>query len=147
MDPDAPSRAAPAAREWLHYLCLNVPSSGMLSEGVPIVQYVRSFLSFLPMFILFRTCLSCKQLGSAPPKGSGLHRYVWLVFRQPAGKLAEPFPLNIDALTTAGRPQFRIVDFVQKLFNQQLQQLVCVGVNFYQAEYEPYVDEVYARLH
>jgi phosphatidylethanolamine-binding protein (PEBP) family uncharacterized protein len=58
-DPDAPSRANPIRREFLHWLIGNVPGSD-LSEGEVLVEF----------------------LSSAPPKDSGLHRYTVLVYKQ-----------------------------------------------------------------
>lgn len=58
-DPDAPSRANPSEREWLHWAVVNIPGSNV-TAGNTIAEYV----------------------GSGPPKDSGLHRYVFLVFRQ-----------------------------------------------------------------
>ncbi|PSN30334.1 OV-16 antigen [Blattella germanica] len=62
-DPDAPSRKDPKFREWHHWLVGNIPGN-KVSEGETLSEYV----------------------GSGPPKGTGLHRYVFLVYKQP-GKL------------------------------------------------------------
>ncbi|VDP20919.1 unnamed protein product [Soboliphyme baturini] len=63
-DPDAPSRKNPTFREWRHWLIVNVPSSGDISQGEVLTPY----------------------MGSMPPAGTGLHRYVFLVYKQP-GKI------------------------------------------------------------
>lgn len=63
IDPDAPSRAKPTRREWRHWLVGNVPGSD-LAKGDSLTQYV----------------------GSGPPKDTGLHRYVFLLYKQP-GKI------------------------------------------------------------
>ena len=62
-DPDAPSRADPKFREWHHWVVGNIPGNDV-SEGETLSQYV----------------------GSGPPKGTGLHRYVFLIYKQ-NGKL------------------------------------------------------------
>lgn len=62
-DPDAPSREKPAFREIRHWLVVNIPGN-KVHEGAHIVEYI----------------------GSGPPQGTGLHRYVFLVFKQP-GKI------------------------------------------------------------
>lgn len=59
-DPDAPSRLQPKYREWHHWLVVNIPGNDIAS-GETLSEYV----------------------GSGPPKGTGLHRYVMLVYKQP----------------------------------------------------------------
>lgn len=59
VDPDAPSRAEPTFREVKHWLIGNILGND-LSTGDVIAEY----------------------LGSAPPEGSGLHRYVALLYKQ-----------------------------------------------------------------
>ncbi|XP_049879006.1 protein D3-like [Pectinophora gossypiella] len=59
LDPDAPSRANPTKRNWLHWLVGNVPGKDV-ARGEILAGYN----------------------GPAPPKASGLHRYVLLVFQQ-----------------------------------------------------------------
>ncbi|KOB74116.1 Phosphatidylethanolamine binding protein isoform 2 [Operophtera brumata] len=62
-NPDAPSRKEPIYREWHHWLVGNIPGTSV-AEGDLLSAYV----------------------GSGPPPGTGLHRYVFLVYKQP-GKL------------------------------------------------------------
>lgn len=64
IDPDAPSRAEPQFREWHHWLVGNI-LGGNISSGEVLSAYV----------------------GSGPPPDTGLHRYVFLVYKQP-GKLS-----------------------------------------------------------
>lgn len=59
VDPDAPSRETPTLREVLHWLVINIPGN-KVSDGQTVAEYI----------------------GSGPPEGSGLHRYVFLVFKQ-----------------------------------------------------------------
>uniref|UniRef100_A0A8C6Z460 Phosphatidylethanolamine-binding protein 1 n=1 Tax=Nothoprocta perdicaria TaxID=30464 RepID=A0A8C6Z460_NOTPE len=59
-DPDAPSRKDPKFREWHHFLVTNMKGNDV-GSGKVLSDYV----------------------GSGPPKGTGLHRYVWLVYEQP----------------------------------------------------------------
>ena len=63
-DPDAPSRQNPKFREWHHWLVVNIPGCD-ISEGEVKLEYV----------------------GSGPPKGTKLHRYIFLAFKQP-GKIS-----------------------------------------------------------
>lgn len=58
-DPDAPSRENPTAREVRHWLVANIPGN-KVDEGQILVDYI----------------------GSGPPAGTGLHRYVFLLFKQ-----------------------------------------------------------------
>lgn len=62
-DPDAPSRADPKYREVRHWLVINIPADDV-NAGEAIFEYI----------------------GSGPPEGTGLHRYVFLVYKQ-SGKI------------------------------------------------------------
>ena len=55
VDPDAPSRADPKWGEWRHWLVVNIPGCEV-SKGEVLSVYI----------------------GSGPPQGTGLHRYVFL---------------------------------------------------------------------
>jgi len=69
VDPDAPSKADPKFRFWLHWLRVNVAcKSGPLTKGDEVVPFNPS----------------------APPAGSGFHRYIFLLFQQ-EGKIS-PVP-------------------------------------------------------
>lgn len=59
VDPDAPSRRDPKLREWTHWLVVNIPGTD-LNMGNVLVDYIPP----------------------GPPKGTGLHRYIFLVFKQ-----------------------------------------------------------------
>ncbi|EDW58507.1 protein D2 [Drosophila virilis] len=59
-DPDVPEKMYPQLKEYLHWLVVNIPG-GQMSLGDVRVGYV----------------------GATPPKGSGLHRYVFLLYKQP----------------------------------------------------------------
>ena len=63
-DPDAPSRAEPTFREWHHWLVGNIPGNN-LKDGTTLSEYI----------------------GSGPPKDTGLHRYVFVLYKQ-SGKLS-----------------------------------------------------------
>lgn len=62
-DPDAPSRADPKFREFRHWLVVNIPGDNV-NAGDILFDYI----------------------GSGPPEGTGLHRYVFLVYKQ-SGKI------------------------------------------------------------
>lgn len=64
VDPDAPSRKNPDFREIRHWLVMNIPESDV-AKGDEVIEYI----------------------GSGAPKGTGLHRYIFLIFKQPNGKI------------------------------------------------------------
>lgn len=61
FDPDAPSRQNPKAREYRHWLVVNIPGS-FVDAGEKVVDYQ----------------------GPTPPLGTGLHRYIFLIYKQPS---------------------------------------------------------------
>ncbi|XP_050086212.1 protein D2-like [Anopheles aquasalis] len=115
-DPDAPSRKEPTYREWHHWLVGNIPG-GDVAKGETLSAYV----------------------GSGPPAGTGLHRYVFLVYKQ-NGKLTfdEPRLTNTSGDNRGG---FAIRKFAEKykLGNP-------VAGNLYQAEWDDYVPLLYKQL-
>merc|ERR1712200_210415 len=64
VDPDAPSRNNPRAAQWIHWIVINVDGKTLLSgedlRGDEVTEYA----------------------GPSPPRGSGPHRYVLLVWEQ-----------------------------------------------------------------
>jgi len=116
-DPDAPSRKDPKNREWLHWLVVNIPGSDV-KAGDHHVAYISS----------------------APPQGSGLHRYTFLLYLQPQGKIVVTEPPRMDNSTAPGRAKFKAAAFAQK-HGLQLQDL-----RFFKAEWDEYVPQVYAHL-
>lgn len=73
VDPDAPSRTNPQLREIRHWLIMNILESNVES-GDEVTEY----------------------RGSGAPKSTGLHRYIFLVFKQPEGMIIhdEPYTSN-----------------------------------------------------
>ncbi|KAM7284381.1 protein D2 [Ixodes scapularis] len=115
-DPDAPSRQSPKYREWHHWLVVNIPGVNV-PQGEVLSEYV----------------------GSGPPKGTGLHRYVFVVYKQP-GRLT----CDEKRLTNRSgdhRGEFKIREFAKKY---QLGEPV--AANFYQAEWDDYVPKLYEQL-
>ncbi|KAJ9580129.1 hypothetical protein L9F63_004202, partial [Diploptera punctata] len=108
-DPDAPSRANPTAGQIRHWLVGNIPGN-KIEEGETFAEYV----------------------GSGPPKDSGLHRYIFLVYKQP-GKINFDEPYISNKPRNPQRRNFSIKEFAQKynLGNP-------VAGNFYQAQYDDY---------
>ena len=66
-----------------------------------------------------------------PPPGTGLHRYVWLVYEQP-GKL-NPDEKRLTNRSAENRGKFSIESFAKK-YNLGIP----YAANFYQAEYDDY---------
>ncbi|XP_030558708.1 protein D3 [Drosophila novamexicana] len=108
VDPDAPSRAEPKFREILHWAVVNIPGN-QLGAGQTLAEYV----------------------GSGPPKGTGLHRYIFLLYRQ-GERIDES--LHIDRRTRAGRLNFSTRQFAAKHGLGQP-----IAGNFYEAQYDDYV--------
>lgn len=110
VDPDAPSRADPRFREVNHWLVVNVQGND-LNTGDVITGY----------------------LGSGPPKGTGLHRYVFLVYKQNQKiEFDEP---RTSSTSRAHRFNFSIKKFAEKYSLGQP-----IAGNFYVAQWDSYVD-------
>ncbi|CAG2111308.1 unnamed protein product [Medioppia subpectinata] len=79
-------------------------------------------------------------IGAGPPRGSGLHRYVFVVYRQPAGALNcdDQRVMNRDI---DGRRAFQLRDFALKHGLGEP-----VAANFYLAKWDSYVPQLYAQF-
>ncbi|XP_034827652.1 phosphatidylethanolamine-binding protein homolog F40A3.3-like isoform X2 [Maniola hyperantus] len=115
-DPDAPSRKEPTFREWHHWLVCNI-----LGNEVEVGDTLSAYI------------------GSGPPPGTGLHRYVYLVYKQP-GKIDFDEP-RLPNNSGDKRGGFSIVKFAKK-YNLGDP----IAGNFYQAEYDDYVPILYKQL-
>lgn len=106
IDPDAPSRADPKYGDGLHWLVVNAPGMD-ISKGETFAEYV----------------------GSGPPQGTGLHRYILLVFAQNS-KLTLNRP-KINKQSIEGRISFKTKQFIKENnFG------VPIAGNFFQAQYD-----------
>lgn len=115
-DPDAPSRKQPKFREWHHWLVGNIPGCDV-SKGHVLSEYI----------------------GAGPPKNTGLHRYVILVYKQ-NGQIQ----FNETYLTNRSgknRGRFSIRNFAAK-YNLGS----AIAGNFFQAEFDNYVPKLYKQL-
>lgn len=115
-DPDAPSRKEPNSREFRHWLTVNIAGND-LSSGEAVYQFI----------------------GSGPPEGTGLHRYVFLLFKQTKGKIEFDSPYVSDH-SALGRPKSSTKELMTKY------DLKLIAGNFYQAEFDEYVPTVHAQL-
>lgn len=117
VDPDAPSRESPKFREWHHWLVGNIFGSD-INKGEVLSDYI----------------------GSGPPKGTGLHRYVFLVYKQP-GKCDFTKVQKLPNNSGDKRGKFSISKFADQFkFGPP------VAGNFYVAQYDDYVPKLYAKL-
>jgi hypothetical protein len=108
-DPDAPSRNNPSYGEVKHWLVVNIPGS-QISEGETLAAYI----------------------GSGPRKDSGLHRYVFLVYKQPSIIAHSEIP--VGNRSRKGRLSFKIREFAKKHSLGEP-----IAGNFYVAQYDDYV--------
>lgn len=116
-DPDAPSRKDPKYREWHHWLVTNIPEN-KVDKGTILSEYI----------------------GSGPPKDSGKHRYVYLVYKQSKGKMK--FDEHVlDNKSANGRNNFKIAKFAKKYELGDP-----IAGTFYFAEYDDYVPILYKQL-
>lgn len=115
-DPDAPSRKEPTIREWHHWLVVNIPGDN-IKKGEVLSAYV----------------------GSGPPKDSGLHRYTFILYKQP--KKLEFDEKRLSNTEAMGREKFSTRNFAKKYGLG-----TPIAGNFYQAKYDAYVDVVHKQL-
>ncbi|XP_055551536.1 protein D2-like [Wyeomyia smithii] len=115
-DPDAPSRTTPKFREWHHWLVVNIPGNDV-DGGEVLSEYI----------------------GAAPPKKTGLHRYVILVYQQ-SGKL-NCEEKRLSNRSSQGRGKFSI----QK-FSEKYELGIPVAGNFFQAQFDDFVPKLYRQL-
>ncbi|CAG2110105.1 unnamed protein product, partial [Medioppia subpectinata] len=108
IDPDAPSRISPTMRSVKHWLVVNIPDANITAGDI------------LAGFI-----------GSGPGKGSGLHRYITLIYKQTN---------RIEGLvrndTIPSRLGFNMTKFA---LDHKLGEPV--SGNFYHSQWDTYVDE------
>lgn len=78
-------------------------------------------------------------VGSGPPKGTGLHRYVWLVYEQDG-------PLKCDEPILSNRSGDHRGKFKVASFRKKYQLGAPVAGTCYQAEWDDYVPKLYEQL-
>ncbi|CAG8633636.1 5376_t:CDS:2 [Funneliformis caledonium] len=88
VDPDAPSRATPKNREWRHWIIGNIP------RDYPFLELQKKKPKILIIIIhrldsgnLSEATVITSYNGPTPPPGTGFHRYVFLLYRQPDSHL------------------------------------------------------------
>lgn len=116
VDPDGPSREKPRFREVLHYLVTNIPGD-QVGRGDTLVEYI----------------------GSGAPKGTGLHRYIFVVYDQ--GNETISSDIKIPKTSFDGRVNFSIRKFAEEhSLGEPL------AANFFQAQYDDYVPKLNRQL-
>ncbi|XP_023020256.1 protein D2 [Leptinotarsa decemlineata] len=116
LDPDAPSRRKNYLGEWLHWLVGNI-ADYQVDRGDILAEYI----------------------GAGPPRGTGLHRYIFLLYKQPS-----KMHFNETKLTNQywkGREKFSMRKFALKY-----KLGVPYAGNYFEAEYDEYVDELHKQL-
>jgi phosphatidylethanolamine-binding protein (PEBP) family uncharacterized protein len=78
-------------------------------------------------------------VGSGPPQGSGLHRYVFLVFKQKEGKQDFDLP-TVPNTSRDGRLKTNTRELMAKY------SLELVAGNFYEAQWDDYVPILQQQL-
>lgn len=114
-DLDVPSRRSDKRSEYCHYLLKNARVE--TNDGV----------SYFPV----KGDVLVEYMGPAPPKGSGPHRYVIMLFKQPNGEIIEQDSKELQGdgewgISDAGR-----IEAQKWLDNKELELL---AVNFFYAE-------------
>ncbi|KAL3863640.1 hypothetical protein ACJMK2_005389 [Sinanodonta woodiana] len=119
IDPDAPSRVNPVSGEWQHWLVTNIPGKDV-KRGQENIEYV----------------------GAGPPKGTGLHRYVFLLYKQPQGKMKFKDIPKLTNHSGVGRAGHNVRRFIAMY---GLEGNLVAG-NFFKAKYDEYVPTLYKQL-
>jgi phosphatidylethanolamine-binding protein len=121
-DPDAPSRADPKFREWVHWAVVNVKGRD-IKTGDTIIEYV----------------------GSGPPKNTGYHRYCLFVYKQNESyDVSSKYPNKLIAKggRGEGRGGWKLRNFL-KTFDTMP---TLHALNMYQAQYDDTVPGLYKML-
>lgn len=104
-------------REVKHWIVGNIPG-GSISQGEVLAEYV----------------------GSAPPQGTGLHRYVFLVYKQNQGAIT----FDETRLTARQRTERR--GFSVQKFAEKYNLGAPLAGNYYKAQYDDYVGALRKQL-
>ncbi|XP_063541531.1 phosphatidylethanolamine-binding protein homolog F40A3.3-like [Cydia strobilella] len=116
IDPDNYDGPELVYREWHHWLVGNIPGNNV-AAGEVLSGYI----------------------GSGPPDGTGIHRYVYILYKQP-GKLSFDEP-RLTNKSIDGRASFSTKKFAEK-YNLGAP----VAGNFYRAQFDDYVPLLYKSL-
>lgn len=104
-------------QEMLHWTVVNIPGSD-IAAGESVFDFV----------------------GSGPPQSAGLLNYVFLIFKQD-GKIDVSSLPKVNSFSRSHRIEFTIKDFTTKYNLKEL-----VAGNFFQAQYDEYVNVLYSQF-
>uniref|UniRef100_A0A1L8DQ58 Putative phosphatidylethanolamine-binding protein n=1 Tax=Nyssomyia neivai TaxID=330878 RepID=A0A1L8DQ58_9DIPT len=116
-DPDVPNRIDRSRGQVKHWQVVNIPGK-KVDKGEIIAEYI----------------------GSGPPEGSGLHRYIVLVFLQPRGKIDFSQEEKSYYWMVMNRYGFSAEEFANKY------SLKLLGGNLFEAKYDDYVPILYSQF-
>lgn len=117
VDPDAPSRSSPTFREVKHWFVGNIKGNDV-ENGEHITQY----------------------FGSGPPKGTGLHRYIFLLYKQKE-KLDYTKEPKTSNVSREHRFKFNTMEFAKSYELGDPE-----AGNFFVAQWDSFVDERNERI-
>jgi phosphatidylethanolamine-binding protein (PEBP) family uncharacterized protein len=117
LDPDFPSRTQPLARSWVHWFVANIPGNAV-HNGETLIDYVPPL----------------------PPKKSGAHRYVTVLFEQLGQQTDFSALPRLSSTELEGRAGVNCHDLMLQ-FN-----LAPKGLAFGHAEWQPDVTKHFATL-
>ena len=109
LDPDAPSRDKPTKREIKHWLVINIPGNDV-TKGDTLAVY----------------------RGPSPSKGSGQHRYVFLIYKQSA--IIKHSETVLTSSSREGRTKFNA-----RVFAKRYSLGEPIAANFFVSQYDDYV--------
>lgn len=89
IDPDVPSKEYPRLRSHLHWLVVNIPGNHINMADV-----------------------RAGYMGAMPEEGSGLHRYILMLYKQP-DFMKFDFP-KVPKHSNEGREKFNIKEFAER---------------------------------
>ncbi|CAG9104184.1 unnamed protein product [Plutella xylostella] len=115
-DPDNYDGPEPVYREWHHWLVTNIPGDDV-AAGDTLAVYI----------------------GSGPPQGTGIHRYVYILYKQP-GKI------NFDEKRLSNKSVEGRAGFSTQKFAEKYNLGAPVAGNFYRAQFDDYVPLLYKSL-
>ncbi|KAH6903071.1 phosphatidylethanolamine-binding protein [Coprinopsis sp. MPI-PUGE-AT-0042] len=113
-DPDAPSRADPKFGQWRHWVVtgVSIAAPKEASEAAELVA-------------LKPKAASTPYWPPGPPPGSGLHRYTFLLFEEPAGSITIPADAPENQAEFEKRRRWNAIKFAEE-YNLKL-----VGATFF----------------
>ncbi|XP_049820377.1 protein D2 [Aethina tumida] len=113
IDPDAPSKTRPFIGQVNHWMVGNIPGNDVRSPNSDVIVEYR---------------------GSGPPKNTGLHRYVFLVYEQ-EGKM------GFDERRSHAKTYANRFKFSAKKFSEKYRLGNPIAGNYFQAQWDEHVEE------